>query len=420
MSVALAVLPLAYLVWFCMNLSVDVPFYDQWELVPKLDKAFQGTLTLRDLWEQHNEHRPMIPIALMVLLARISGWNIHAEVAVNVLLGIGILLVYVAHLRHLRQVPWWALPVLSVLTFSTAQWENWLWGWQIQILMGTLASVAGAYFLSRDRAGAATFAAALICGIVATYSFASGLAYWVVGPVALLLNPRHRTRARVLLWVLVGGLTIATYFYDYHAAPGHPSLWGNFTSLSRLSDFGLYIANYLGGSVGINRRLTSVTFGLCAAAAFALLLRLLWQRRHQPEVLFPVLMALQVAGAAVLSSLGRSGMGVDQALASRYTTLSAPLWIAVLLMTMNVAGAGNLFRRYAAAAVAAFIVVASLATGRVGGQSAQLRSDFLRPARIALRDNPEAHMMLRVYPAASVVLDRRPVLERWGLSVFRR
>ena len=94
----LALVPPAYLIWLCVTLHVDVPFWDAWELVPRLDRLDSGTLTLRDVWGQHNEHRPMFPILLMLGLARVSGWNIGLEIAANVLLGVGIFAVFVRYL----------------------------------------------------------------------------------------------------------------------------------------------------------------------------------------------------------------------------------------------------------------------------------------------------------------------------------
>src|SRR5262245_66262055 len=83
LAALLALLPLAYLVRMCIVHFVDVPFWDQWELVPRLDHLYAGTLTVADLWGQNNEHRPLFPIATMLALARLSGWSTGWEVAVN-------------------------------------------------------------------------------------------------------------------------------------------------------------------------------------------------------------------------------------------------------------------------------------------------------------------------------------------------
>ena len=47
-------------------------------------KAFRGGLTLADLFEPHNEHRIFFPRLLFILLARLTGWNVRAEMGLIV------------------------------------------------------------------------------------------------------------------------------------------------------------------------------------------------------------------------------------------------------------------------------------------------------------------------------------------------
>ena len=74
-------------VFLCFNFiyrfGVDVPFWDQWELVPFLDLWASGTLSLGDLFSQHNEHRIFFPRLIMLLLAAATGWNSRAEMWFN-------------------------------------------------------------------------------------------------------------------------------------------------------------------------------------------------------------------------------------------------------------------------------------------------------------------------------------------------
>ena len=204
----LALFPLLLLVRMCVLQHVDVPFYDQWGLVPLFERLYAGTLTLADIWGQHNEHRPMFPILVMLGMARLSGWNIAYEIAVTVVFGV---LLFVTFARYLATAwsahggaPWWLLPVASVLVFSRVQWENWLWGMQMCVLMGCCAGVSGLYFLTTSADRPWRFAAALACGVWCLYSFGAGLVYWVVGPIAIALGPAARRRPRLVAWTAVG------------------------------------------------------------------------------------------------------------------------------------------------------------------------------------------------------------------------
>jgi hypothetical protein len=44
----------------------NVPFMDQWELVPLLAADADGRLRFASLWAKHNEHRLLLPRLLMI------------------------------------------------------------------------------------------------------------------------------------------------------------------------------------------------------------------------------------------------------------------------------------------------------------------------------------------------------------------
>src|ERR1035438_4142148 len=174
----LALLPLAFLIWVVVQYAVVVPYLDQWELVPLLEKTYHGNLTFSDLWAQHNEHRLIFPQIIMLLLARLTRWNIHYELAVNIILALGIFTVFLHQVKitgrklGLAGLPG-AIPAVSLIVFSISQYQNWLWGWQLQMLLNLLAVVVGIVLLANDTFRWWKFAAAASLGIVATYSFAN-------------------------------------------------------------------------------------------------------------------------------------------------------------------------------------------------------------------------------------------------------
>src|SRR4051794_2788618 len=56
--------------FYVFHNAVDVPSWDQWELVGLLVKSSHGELRFADLHAQHNEHRVLFPRLLMLGLAR--------------------------------------------------------------------------------------------------------------------------------------------------------------------------------------------------------------------------------------------------------------------------------------------------------------------------------------------------------------
>jgi hypothetical protein len=46
--------------------AVNVPFMDDWQFIPLLEKASTGQLTLGGLWAPHDEHRLLIPRIVII------------------------------------------------------------------------------------------------------------------------------------------------------------------------------------------------------------------------------------------------------------------------------------------------------------------------------------------------------------------
>ncbi len=421
----LAALPLLYLIWFVATLYVDVPFGDQWELVPRLEHLHSGMLTFRDIWGQHNEHRPAFPVLLMLALASASKWRIGWEIAVNVLAGLGILLVFAAHIRDVSRTEgarvFWALPVVSLLVFSPVQWENWMWGWQMGTFIGVLTTIGGLRLLSSgDRRW--HLVAAQVCGVVSTYSYVAGLAYWVVGLGVMAFRPVHRRSARLASWMIVAGLTIASYFYDYHQPPNNAPLLSVFSSLENLLRVMSFASAYLGSPVGAYDQRIAAIFGAFVVVACAGLLVRLRSSWREPAFVFPAALVVQTLAMAGLAALGRSNNGMAQALAPRYTTVSIPIWIALVLL-----GALAVHRRTAtsartwavAGALAVALVTTSIASGAYGYRIAAAHSAYKRIARRGLIIGRSDALLLRLYPDVTLIRQRRATLIRFRTSVFR-
>ena len=424
-SLLLALVPLAYLVVVCATHHADVPFWDEWEMVPRLEHLASGTLTLHDLWMQHNEHRPLFPVATILVLAKLSGWNLDWEIAVNVLLGAGIFAVFWAYLRAAWEprggAPFWLLPVLSVLVFSPVQWENWTWGWQMQVLMCVLASTLTCWLVARSGGGDGRFGAAVACAVWATYCFASGLVVWIAQPFGLWLTGGRRRAFRLVVWAAAAALTMATYFYDFQRPP-QPSMLSNFTSVAAAWRVVSYALVYFGEPVTAHANEWAPWAGFAVVAAFAALVVRLRAMRDDPIFLFPALVGFQALGIAAASALGRSWMGIDQAMSSRYCSLSIPMWCAVLCL-----GALWQATRPAAIRIQPLVTAVALtallwaawASGQVGVYYASGRTETLRLARRGLIVGRSTTLLLMLYPNLDVIRERRAVLLRLHLSVFR-
>jgi hypothetical protein len=223
---ALALVPLLYLVVDLAFFSIDIPLWDSWEFVPLLKKQVEGSITWQDLWNLHNQHRLLFPKATLLLLARPSSWSTAWEKMFQVLQAVACLGVLVrcgvSFLEETtKERPYELAAFLSVLVFSQTQWENWICGWQIQIWMSTAASTVGLLILGRAPYTAARRLWALALGVLATYSFGTGILFWPVGAFVLVFAkiPERRLAPRLIVWFGAAAFVLGAYAHGYHETP---------------------------------------------------------------------------------------------------------------------------------------------------------------------------------------------------------
>jgi len=175
-----AALPYLYVRAF----GVNVVFADAWDMVLVFRKFSSGRLTFADFYAQHNEHRMFFPRVAELLLGLLTRYNNVAEMYVVVssfLITAAVLLV--AFRREIGLPLIFFVPV-ALLIFSFRQYENMLFGFQINFAFTQTFGVLALYLLyssSRDNFRAYAFAAALGSATIASFSTAQGLLVWPAG-----------------------------------------------------------------------------------------------------------------------------------------------------------------------------------------------------------------------------------------------
>jgi hypothetical protein len=435
LPLALAIAPLAVAVWAAARYTVDLPWMDEWELVPLVERSYEGTLSLRDLWMAHNEHRFLFPRLILLALVRLTRWNVYYEVAANVVLACAVaaLLVRQARLTARPFARWgasWLVPAVSVLVFSLAQWENWIWGWQVAIWLNVLAVVGGVILLTQERSFGWRLGLAVLCGIVAQYSFANGIGYWVVGLFALAVRPLGSARAKgaaMAVWVVAAVAATGSYLYGYQVPEYQPPVA---VFLQEPAEFARYILIYLGRPLGAPHAAMMGLLGLlCLGAAGAGVVRL---RVMPARELTPYLcLSLYAILSAAVTGVGRLGFGALQALAPRYVTIANLLWAsnAALLYFL---GAGLLGRRgegaqpryrWAAAGSAwlalLIMLLASIQSSAQGLPAMAATSARLAAARAEVQSAKNPELLRVLYPDLDLLRKRIKVLQQLHLSLFR-
>lgn len=331
--------------------GLGFPYWDAWRFVEVLQNADAGTLGFIDLWAQHNEHRILFPKLLMLTLAQLSGWNVWWEIGASVffalvILGalLGMLFRAIGGDAALRCA---GAALVSLLLFSWTQSESWVWGFQSNAWLCLTAIVIGVAVLSSSLRLPVRIGLGILCGIVATYSYANGLFYWVA--VAPLLWDTGASRdarvGTVVVWLAAAALTAQSYFYGYVQPSVSPSL---LTAFEHPGLFVQFLAAMLGAPVstfltepawhGVNAAVPawSMLPGPLAVVVFLLFAWRCWRREGDFRVLAPWLaLAAFAIGSAVVASAGRSGLGLGQALTSRYIPITSLFWFALIALWLR-------------------------------------------------------------------------------------
>lgn len=328
-----ALLPAACLVMLVAKWGVALPYWDQFALVPLLADLEQGRLDLAAVWAPHNEHRLFVPQLTMLSLASLSQWNIHWELAFQVLLAGGILALVLTLLRPVirGRAGVGAVFLASLLVFSPSQWENWIWGWQIQIFLVVLAAVGTVAALARPGRPAPRIGLAGLAAAVGSFSFANGLLLWPLAAPLVALPPDEDVPRwkELAVWSVLGVVVWAAYFHGFRPGVGDESELG---LARRILEFGAYVILYLaspllrfhdhlalwGGAVAVGAAGVAMTWGT-------------WALRRRFRSLLPWLtLAAFAAASAALTGVGRMELGIGQALSSRYVTIGNLFWIGFL------------------------------------------------------------------------------------------
>lgn len=405
-ALLIAAIPPAFLILVQWRYAITIPYMDQWELVPYLDAWHSGTLSITELVAQHNAHRIAVPRAVMIGLASLTHWDIRFEIVLNFLLGASIFAAAITGLPQIR-VNTMAILASSVLIFSIAQWRNWLWGWQMQIFMCCLFAMIAMVFAARRERHTLFALCAIPFAVVATFSFAAGLAIWPVG-LAIFLHNRKDALPAILLWCVSGIVAAGLYLWGFEM-PGDatpPAM-----TWTMPLQFVAYVFAFVGGSVAGFHPGASVFAGVAGLVVWMWL-----QSRTDSDdrsALSAGIVAFVVLSGCIAAA-GRGGEGAAQAIASRYTTFSALFWVAVVHDAVARSAVSSVVRLR----VVFVVLVGAAFMSAYGLYQGSQRANYYNAARDALNKGGDHEELDRLYPARDVLLERREVLKRERLSIF--
>jgi hypothetical protein len=417
--------------------GLTFPYWDQWEFPTMLSRLETGQLRFGDFYSQHNEHRGVFPRLIFLGLARLSRWDVRWELYANVALA-ALTLVILWRLLALTtrgiaaELGRWLVVPISWLVFSLVQFQNWGWGWQLHVFLSVCATVVAIWALARWPDTWLGLLLACGAGVVAAFSFASGLLVLALVPLATLGAGSGNAWRRLVLplaSVAVAVAVFAGYFTAYRKPLAHPALlgveWPAYLS---------YVLAFTGAPVAAGDPKLAQLAGLLGIIALVASIGGLWRRApaRRNLVLPWGFLALYALGSAAVVGVARAGFGVTQALESRYTTVATLFWVSLVVLggvALRLALGDSNWRtmdrrRRIAVVLGALIILGSVvgfgATYRWGRLQFKAVAAALRDAEECLRAYGRAPdgCLKALYPSVSIVRERAAWLEAHGLGPF--
>jgi hypothetical protein len=420
----LVLIPAALPYLYVRAFGVNVVFADAWDMALVFRKFSSGRLTFADFYAQHNEHRMFFPKGAELLLGLLTRYNNVAEMYVVVSCFLVTAAVLLVAFRREIGLPLIFFVPVALLIFSFRQYENMLFGFQINFAFTQTFGVLALYLLyssSRTNFRAYAFVAALGSATVASFSTAQGLLVWPAGLAQLLLGSSVRSEKKVLvgIWGLGGVAEWVAYFADYQTPQGHPPL---LDALGHIWAAAQYFLTLLGSAL-FWRQEQALAGGLVIACLVLGMFLATYGRgviREHPFWISLLLYSLFILAAI---TLGRSGtFGLWQAAISRYTTFSilAVASVYAMLTKMVFATRASVLRTVLLIALFGTILVNAAISYRNGIEVGRVQEVSRERAAHVLetyRSQPNARLVT-LYPRPQTVRRRAPLLERLGYNVF--
>jgi hypothetical protein len=337
LALILAFLPALLCFLYITSSWVNVPYYDEWRIVPLVDGWLHGTLSFADIYAQDDGHRVVIYRLIELLSTSLLRFDSRFEMAIGFLglCGIAVVLAwkYEKEIENSR-IPAVLLTWLAIflLVFSLRQWENLLGTWAVNNPVSTLFFLTALVFL--DRVDWFSFAVAAVSAVLCTFTFSNGLLVWPLGFVYVLLGP---ARNRWLAWLIATALALAAYAFHYSFFPSPPHL-DYMRIVARLfvvlgAPFSFDPGVVSGAKLHWQASLPiAIGVGIGVAVFVASLGLVTVFEKSIARHRFPLAILAYGLGSAAMIAWGRLQFGIEQAVASRYNPVASLVLIGLALL----------------------------------------------------------------------------------------
>jgi len=342
-AISLILLSAGFILYYILRYGVDVPYMDQWEYIGFFDHLKKGMLTFEELFRQHNEYRQFFPNLIYVSLGWFTDWNVRYEMIVIFILAclVSFNIYRLANFTAIGESwqKWLMLLLANLFIFSPMQYENWLFGVQIEYFL-PIACVSSCMVIAFTRINA--YWKMIFCmtlATISTFSSINGLLCWfVLFPVFYFSGTKNeffRKWPSISAWTIGTILAIALYFNGYHKPEAHPSL---ILALVHPLDALKYFLATLGNTLRIIHtvQVIIVVGGLMILLYFTIVFYIVRHIKDKELIRLSIvwiMLGLYSILTAAMLMIGRLGFGIFQSLASRYTTFTLFLAVALIFLS---------------------------------------------------------------------------------------
>jgi hypothetical protein len=384
LALSASAVPVLYLAYYVYSFSSPLPVNDQWDVASFIVSVKEGHPNLRLLFSFHNEHLIVIPRLLFAGLALLFTWDSRAECWMTFLFvttTFGLLCRIVLKGREKNELAGLvALVVTAVFLFSTSQWQNWLWGfqlaWPIPVLALT-AAIPSLYWSRRSMATAMVITAATMAAVLSMGGgFMVPLILFVILGTRYLRSRERRILPWLALCVCLPALSVGFFLANKPRGAGTIHL-----GISSLKGMAILLANpFFDYARSVPQSLSLFLFA-ASICSLVLIVLFIWfsVRGYQANAFETPLFStgFALAAWAVLSvttiALARANLGFDGLAQSRYISCAALLPVGLLLMAVALLRIKDLPARGKRLCRAWILLAMGLAVFSLRDESARLR-----------------------------------------------
>jgi hypothetical protein len=376
-------------------------------------------------WQPHNEHRLVISKLFFWLdFALFNGSNLPLLILNLVLAGLIIWVVYQILVLKMNSLSvsyiWTVLYCFTLFTFSVLQIENYSWGFQIQFFFSVLFPILSFYFYLRFiyiKNRGSLFWSYLMC-ILSIGTMASGnFAIIVILITSIYLK---RNAYEIALHLMASISILALYTYDYHS--------NNASPLATLIQHPDFIIKYM--LVYFTNPIIQLTDSQIPESSIVITLFLFFlvlknifagYKKIDQGSLFVagLMMLLYSLVVAFASAGGRYQFGVNQASASRYTTISLMGWFGALLVIMPTQVVGTPSRKFTWTTLSVIISIIFLPYQVANSRSVNdVKSDREMAAIALVQKIQDDSISIALYPSGQRLIELSQPLISNKQSIF--